>query len=185
MKDGQEIPDSNNDKLAIVSFSSDNQGCYSCIVVGGQQSIESEPVSLGLGMNSKVLHAINAVLQDNFDLSYVLGCLEIIIYSLNTQQSTYVQKVLQCVLALFFAHTALNTVAVSLEPVPFTWTHHCLSSVSMFFKFRVEIFWGQVARWCDWLGKELTQNITAVTKKDPLWIVFLSPSLHLCPAKAT
>ena len=51
IKDGQEIPDSNTDKLTIVPFSSDNTGCYSCIVTGGQQSIESRPASLGLGMN--------------------------------------------------------------------------------------------------------------------------------------
>ena len=51
MKDGQEIPDSNTDKLTIISFSSDNTGCYSCNVIGGQQSIESKPASLGLGMN--------------------------------------------------------------------------------------------------------------------------------------
>ena len=50
-KDGQKIPNSNNDKLTIISFSSDDQGCYSCIVIGGQQSIESKPASLGLGMN--------------------------------------------------------------------------------------------------------------------------------------
>ena len=51
MKDGQEICDFDSDKLTIASFSSDNQGCYSCIVVGGQQSIESKPALLGLGMN--------------------------------------------------------------------------------------------------------------------------------------
>ena len=50
MKDGQDIPDTKNtDKLTILSFSSENQGKYSCNVIGGQQSIESKPASLGLG----------------------------------------------------------------------------------------------------------------------------------------
>jgi hypothetical protein len=62
MKDGQEIPDSNNDKLTIVSFSSDSQGCYSCIVVGGQQSIESNAASLGLGMFLiSILHVLYSI----------------------------------------------------------------------------------------------------------------------------
>ena len=51
MKDGEEISDiKNTDELTITSFSSDNQGNYSCIVSGGQQSIESKPASLRLGM---------------------------------------------------------------------------------------------------------------------------------------
>ena len=51
MKNGEEISDTKTiNKLTITSFSSDNQGKYSCNVIGGQQSIESEPASLGLGM---------------------------------------------------------------------------------------------------------------------------------------
>ena len=51
IKNGQEIPDSNTNKLTIISFCNGNEGCYSCTVIGGQQSIESKPVSLKLGMN--------------------------------------------------------------------------------------------------------------------------------------
>ena len=50
MKDEEEIPDAKNtDKLNIASFCSENQGEYSCIVSGGQQSVESEPALLALG----------------------------------------------------------------------------------------------------------------------------------------
>ena len=50
MKDRQDIPGAKTiDKLTILSFSSENQGKYSCNVSGGQQSIESKPASLGLG----------------------------------------------------------------------------------------------------------------------------------------
>ena len=50
MKDREEISDvKSTDKLTIVSFSNRDQGNYSCIVRGGQQSIESKPASLGLG----------------------------------------------------------------------------------------------------------------------------------------
>ena len=52
MKDRQEIPDAKNiDKLTITSFSSENQGNYTCNVVSGRQSVESESASLRLGMN--------------------------------------------------------------------------------------------------------------------------------------
>ena len=51
MKDGQDIPDTKNvNELTILSFSNENQGIYSCNVSGGQQLVESNPASLGLGM---------------------------------------------------------------------------------------------------------------------------------------
>ena len=51
MKDGQDIPGAKTiNKLTILSFSSENQGKYSCNVSGGQQLVESNPASLGLGM---------------------------------------------------------------------------------------------------------------------------------------
>ena len=51
MKDGKEISDAKDtENLTITSFSSVNQGHYSCIVNGGQQSIESKPATLRLGM---------------------------------------------------------------------------------------------------------------------------------------
>ena len=50
-KDEAEIFDETNiDKLIITSFSNKDQGSYSCIVSGGQQSIETMSASLGLGM---------------------------------------------------------------------------------------------------------------------------------------
>ena len=51
MKDGEEISDAKDtEKLTITSFSTQDQGNYLCIVKGGQQSIESKPALLGLGM---------------------------------------------------------------------------------------------------------------------------------------
>ena len=49
-KDEAEIFDeTNTDKLIITSFSNKDQGSYSCIISGGQQSIETTSASLGLG----------------------------------------------------------------------------------------------------------------------------------------
>ena len=56
MKDQKEIlDDTNTDKLKITSFSNENQGSYSCIVSGGQQSIETMPASLGLGLYKYII----------------------------------------------------------------------------------------------------------------------------------
>ena len=50
-KDEAEISDDTNiDKLIITSFSNKHQGSYSCIISGGQQSIETMSASLGLGI---------------------------------------------------------------------------------------------------------------------------------------
>ena len=50
MKDGQELHSAEDaGKLTIPSFSSENEGYYSCIISTSLQSIESKPVLLGLG----------------------------------------------------------------------------------------------------------------------------------------
>ena len=50
MKDGEGVSEVQVDeKLAITSFSNQDQGNYTCLVSGGQQSIESTPALLGLG----------------------------------------------------------------------------------------------------------------------------------------
>ena len=56
IKDGVDISDAkcigaDTDTLTITSFSSENQGNYSCIVSGDQQSVESKPALLGLGID--------------------------------------------------------------------------------------------------------------------------------------
>ena len=66
-KDEAEIFDETNiDKLIITSFTYKHQGRYSCIVSGGQQSIETMSASLGLGMYKYIAISYSVYMRKEF-----------------------------------------------------------------------------------------------------------------------
>ena len=65
MKDGQELHSAEDTgRLTIASFSSENQGNYSCIVSSCLQSFESKPALLGLGTQHSTTYIFRHGLAD-------------------------------------------------------------------------------------------------------------------------
>ena len=59
MKDEQELHSAEDTgKLTIPSFSTEKEGCYSCIISTSLQSLESKPALLSLGTSQLTAHNI-------------------------------------------------------------------------------------------------------------------------------
>ena len=65
MKDGQELHSAEDaDKITIPSFSTEEEGYYSCIISTRLQSYESKPALLRLGTQQLTVHIIRHRLAD-------------------------------------------------------------------------------------------------------------------------